>query len=254
MHTNLHCHTWRCNHAQPDERAYVERAIEGGMKTLGFSDHTPYPTLHSGFRMEMGQFEDYVNTVLTLKEEYKNDIKILLGLEVEYYPALFGQLLDFLKDYPVEYMLLGQHFIGNEVGMHYSGNPTIVDGYLRMYCNQVIEAFDTGCFTYLAHPDLFYYRGDKETYQKEMKRICIAAKEKNIPLEINFLGLMDGRNYPNPLFWELAGEVGNEVIFGCDAHRPTDTWQPEAEKRAMEEFVHKYGLKLIESCELVPVR
>lgn len=43
MIANYHTHTWRCNHAVGTEREYVERAIEGGLKILGFSDHTPMP-------------------------------------------------------------------------------------------------------------------------------------------------------------------------------------------------------------------
>lgn len=37
MIANYHTHTWRCRHADGTEREYVERAIEGGLKILGFS-------------------------------------------------------------------------------------------------------------------------------------------------------------------------------------------------------------------------
>ncbi len=43
MLCNLHTHTWRCHHATGTERAYVEAAIQGDIKILGFSDHTPMP-------------------------------------------------------------------------------------------------------------------------------------------------------------------------------------------------------------------
>lgn len=43
MIANYHTHTWRCGHAFGDEREYVENAIVGGLKILGFSDHTPMP-------------------------------------------------------------------------------------------------------------------------------------------------------------------------------------------------------------------
>ena len=43
MIANYHTHTWRCRYANGTEREYVERAIEGGLKILGFSDHSPYP-------------------------------------------------------------------------------------------------------------------------------------------------------------------------------------------------------------------
>lgn len=39
---NFHTHTFRCHHAVGQDREYVEKAIEQGIKTLGFSDHSPY--------------------------------------------------------------------------------------------------------------------------------------------------------------------------------------------------------------------
>ena len=39
---NYHTHTVRCRHASGTDREYVEKAIEGGIKTLGISDHAPY--------------------------------------------------------------------------------------------------------------------------------------------------------------------------------------------------------------------
>ena len=56
MKYNLHTHTIRCNHAQGDDREYVESAIMAGIKVLGFSDHCPqfFPNTdyYSNFRMK----------------------------------------------------------------------------------------------------------------------------------------------------------------------------------------------------------
>ena len=42
MIANYHTHTFRCGHAEGNERDYAENASRAGLKTLGFSDHTPY--------------------------------------------------------------------------------------------------------------------------------------------------------------------------------------------------------------------
>lgn len=100
MIANYHTHTWRCRHADGTEREYVERAIEGGLKILGFSDHSPYPFpegYDSGMRMRLDQVEGYVDTVLALKKEYDKDIEIHLGLETEYFPRFWDQLIDFCR-------------------------------------------------------------------------------------------------------------------------------------------------------------
>lgn len=253
MKANYHTHTWRCMHAVGEEKEYVERAIEGGLQILGFSDHTPYPfpdNYVSGMRMRMDQLEDYVDTVLSLKAEYRNEIEIHLGLEVEYYPAYFPQLLDVIADYPVEYFLLAQHHLGNEMNDFYSGSETKNPEHLERYVNQVKEAMSTGCFTYLAHPDLIHFTGEKALYEDRMRELCRCAKAQDLPLEINFLGIGDGRHYPNEAFWKIAGEEHCKVIYGADAHKPEAVFCPQVRKKA-DQLVEKYGLLLTET---VPLR
>ena len=45
-------------------------------------------------------------------------------------------------------------------------------------------------------------------------------KELDVPVEFNFLGFSDKRNYPNDDFWKIAAKVGNRVVIGLDAHQP----------------------------------
>lgn len=254
MIANYHTHTWRCLHASGTEREYVENAIRGGLRILGFSDHTPmpYPDGYvSNVKMLPDQLEDYVDTVLKLKQEYRNDIEIRLGLEVEYYPALFEALLELVRPYPMEYFLLAQHYLGNEIGEPYCGAPTDSPEILSRYCRQSLEALRTGRFTYFAHPDLIHFTGDEALYEASMREICLAAKELDIPLEINFLGIWDGRNYPDPRFWKMAGEVGNTVVFGADAHQPDKVYNPRALEKA-EAMVKTYGLNLADTVKLRP--
>lgn len=253
MIANYHTHTWRCNHAEHNERAYIERAIGGGLKILGFADHTPYPFPEghdSFFRMEVGQLENYVTTLSALKKEYEKDIEIHIGLEAEYYPKYFGQLQDLIKDYPIEYMILAQHFINNEIGETYSASRTYSKKRFERYCDQAIEAMETGYFTYFAHPDIFNFKGPKAIYQDGMRRVCRCAKKMNIPLEINFLGLMEKRNYPTRRFWEIAGQEKNQVIFGSDAHKAKYVVSEKAVEKATRRLVDRYQLDLVETVEL----
>ena len=41
MDYNYHTHTARCGHAVGEDEEYVKRAIECGIKYMGFSDHAP---------------------------------------------------------------------------------------------------------------------------------------------------------------------------------------------------------------------
>ena len=125
MDFNYHTHTKRCKHAQGEDREYVEQAIQSGLKILGFSDHAPYrfqdPDYCSGHRMRTEQLQEYAESVRALQKEYANDIRILLGFELEYYPNLHAQEMAFLKTENPDYVIMGQHYLGTELDQPYSG-------------------------------------------------------------------------------------------------------------------------------------
>lgn len=257
MIANYHTHTRRCHHATGEDRQYVEMAIEKGLKILGFSDHTPYfydGDYVSGIRMLPQEVEGYTESILKLKEEYKDQIEIYLGFETEYYPRYFDRLLQLYAQYPIDYIILGQHFLNNEIGEIYTARPDPSKDRIDRYADQVIEAIHTGCFTYLAHPDLCLYEGDHERYQKAMRRICREAKAADLPLEINLLGMRTFREYPRKDFFAIAAECGCKVVLGSDAHHPEDVTDPESEQKALD-WVRELGLSLCETVELhSPVR
>lgn len=252
MIANYHTHTPRCHHATGVETEYARCAVAAGLKKLGFSDHTPYPFPKehvSGFRMGLEELADYAAAVRAVQQYYDGQLEIFLGVEAEYYPKYFEELLPILLDHGVEYMLLGQHFLYNETEGIGSIGPTADPALLRQYCNQTIDAMYTGQFTYFAHPDLMHFVGDDAIYRREILRLCRTAKQCRIPLEINLLGLAGGRHYPNRRFWELAAEEGCPVVLGCDAHRP-DALLDAAQERRARELVCSLGLELLEDIPL----
>ncbi len=247
MYANYHTHTIRCHHAEGTEREYIIQGLERGLKILGFSDHSPqvFDNYVSWFRMLPGQLEDYVMTLHSLKEEYAGRIEILIGLEVEYYPLYFNRLLDLIRPYHLDYLILGQHFLGNESdGLPGCVEQTEEERDLERYVKQTIEALETGVFSHFAHPDILNYTGDRRIYRKWFEKLCVRAKELNIPLEMNMLGYVTGRHYPNELFFQIVRDVENEVILGCDAHSPGRVADPEEVNRCMH-FLHQCGIKKV---------
>lgn len=256
MIANYHTHTPRCNHASGSAEDYVTTAIGQGLKILGFSDHAPYvfpEGYYSNFRMKMDQLDSYIDEVLAVREKYADVLQIPLGLEMEYYPATFSETVAILRDKPMDYLILGQHFLGNEMGEHYNGAPTEDASLLVRYCDQVIEAMHTGLYTYFAHPDLCNFRGEREVYRAQMRRVCAAANECGMPVEINLLGLADGRHYPNRLFWEVAAEESCQVVLGRDAHQPEALKDTATEEKARK-MAAELGLRLVDTVALRPIR
>lgn len=255
MKANYHTHTHRCNHAIGTEEEYITHAIARGLDTLGFSDHTPYFFIgdyYSRFRMRPEQLSSYVNTLTALKQKYSNQLQLHIGLEAEYYPAFFRELRAFLRDYPLEYMILGQHFIGDEPHGVYSGTPTVDRDLLKQYCRQVMDAMQTGLFTYFAHPDIVNFTGSERLFRECLREVVREAKSCRVPLEINLLGLMEGRQYPSRRLLEIAAEESCPMILGCDAHEPEALSDLTWEKAALE-LAGEYGISVLERVELKPV-
>ena len=259
---NYHTHTMRCHHASGDEREYIERAIRSGIRTLGFSDHAPQlfdGGYVSGFRMLPEQTEEYVSTLCALREEYRSDIQILIGYEMEYYPRYFEQSLAAICRYPVDYLIVGQHFLENENPLvrargggsdEYSGGMHAEQWKLDAYVDRMLGAIGSGVYSCLAHPDLFRWAGDPALYHEGMLRMCRAARDARIPLELNLLGIIDNRWYPNEAFWRIAGEAGCEAIIGCDAHTPDALYLPQAVEQARD-IAQRCGVVLRDTLALV---
>lgn len=236
MYANYHTHSVLCGHASGDMEDYVKAGIRNGLKILGFSDHVPMPFSNghrSTFRMGVDKTEIYVNRILELKEKYKDDIQILIGYEAEYYPAEFENMLKNILQYPVDYLIQGQHFSGNEYdGISNMRLNTRED--LKKLVDTYITSMDTGVFSYIAHPDLLPYEG--EGYDEEIRRMLRHAVKTDTPVEYNMLGMEEGRFYPHRRFFELVKEEGAKVVLGCDAHQVDRVANPLFVERAEKEL------------------
>lgn len=221
MNSNFHTHTTRCHHAIGSESEYIEAAIKNGIKKLGFSDHSPYffeGNYYSNFRMTPDESFEYAEKIRSLQREYAGKIEIFLGFEAEYYPKTFNKLLRLYEQIKPDYVILGQHALNNEYDGMFSTTPTVSEDDLLKYVDQVTEAIDTGVFSYVAHPDVINFKGDRKIFEKHFKKLCLKARDANLPLEVNFLGISDKRHYPSERFLQCAKECGNDLIFGIDAH------------------------------------
>ena len=255
MEANYHTHTVRCHHAEGTEREYIQQAVYRKLKVLGFSDHSPqvFDGFVSGCRMLPEQLEDYVQTLRALKEEYAGRVDVLIGLEAEYYPRYFERLMRLIRPFALDYLILGQHFLGNESdGAQAATRPTADERVLERYVKQTIEAMETGVFSCFAHPDCCNFTGEAKIYRRWYEKLCLRAKELDIPLEMNMLGFVTNRHYPSARFFEVVAEVGNEVILGCDAHAPGRVADP-AEIDRCEAFLRRCGIeRTVNRLRLIP--
>ncbi len=244
----FHTHTSRCGHATGADEEYVLKAIENGIKVMGFSDHVMVPGQHlPHIKGDYYELDGYIDSVLSLREKYKGKIEILLAFECEYSPLLHDYYKSLLEEKGFDYLILGQHFHVNEdmSASFYFHRPLGIERYV----DDLIEGINSGLFKYVAHPDLFVVDHPEwdETDEKAARRILVAAKKAGIPIEINVNGRYrvlrsDERHYPDEGFWEKAAEYDIPVYIGYDAHAPEHFDRPDDEQL---EIVRKYGLRLL---------
>ena len=94
MKANYHTHLKLCGHAEGMSADYVQLALENGFEIIGISDHGPIkPEFMSekdfifNWLDRQMTYEDFLNIYLPdclkIKEEYKDKIKVLIGVEIE---------------------------------------------------------------------------------------------------------------------------------------------------------------------------
>lgn len=237
IYSNYHTHTFRCGHAlENKDEEYVLKAIELGYKNLGFSDHGPFKNIiDPGMRMDFENgFKDYLSSLLSLKEKYKNKINLYIGLELEYIKERDSYYKELFDVYHLDYLIIGQHMkydLDGKKEFYFKKDNRISD-YIK-YKNDLIDGINSGYFAYVCHPDLFFNHINKITPEIDsiIDEICLTALRKNIPLEININGETNNKfnalkkgnlHYPSIYFFTRANELGNKFIFGVDAHAPFD--------------------------------
>ena len=250
---NLHTHTVRCGHASGTDREYIEAAIAAGYREIGFSDHS-YLKLDEYaagiFCPDEKTAEDYVRSIRALREEYKDRITIHLGMEMEYVGKCFDEMLAYYRDLGIEYFILGQHIAYRDDGSEvYAGMPNDSLRSFDRYMDDCLEGMSTGAFTYLAHPDLLKYTGDRTVYRDRAAAFAEKLVGNQVQLEYNRLGFFETRNYPDPDFWPLVSELDIPVIWGLDAHFPRQIGDLDVQKKA-QAFSEKNSLRLIQTLDL----
>ncbi len=226
---NYHTHTYRCGHATGTDEEYVQYAIKAGYKTLGFSDHAPYEGLPlPRVRMNCEELDEYIASIKALKEKYKDQIDIKIGLETEFFPEYLDNRKEMLTK--LDYLILGQHSLSPHFEMSYFSENT--DEEILAYADLACQGMETGIFLYLAHPDVYMYKQARfnDVCKEAAKRILETAAKTDTPLEVNLQGVYRGKrlygggkyeyNYPHKDFWRMAAKYPVRCLLGTDAHSP----------------------------------
>lgn len=172
-----HTHTEFCPHGSK-EKTYlmIEKAIAKKFTHYSITEHTPLPaellsqkSTHADSAIKLSQLATYWEHISNLKKKYKNEIKIIGSIELDYLVGFEDYTQQFLTKYQAQLdeVVLSLHFL-----------PTNNDTKLLKLIDQSRNAFEVN-FNYLKIEDLYklYWHTVLRMVSKEWnfkKRIRIA--------------------------------------------------------------------------------
>lgn len=240
-----HTHTFRCHHASGDVVDYARAAAAAGLTILGASDHTPVPDGRwADVRMHLDELPDYEAAVAQARVAVPS-VRMLLGMECDIRPEYFGWYRDTFLARDYDYLIASIHYLdrdGVEVSAFGGCRGATA---LRDWTKQALAAIDSGLFAFMAHPDNIAC--GKAVWTSEIAAaaadVCVAAAARNLPLELNSLGLRERRGYPWRPFWECVATHGCSVVLSTDAHHAKDTAHGLAD---LANLASGLGLRVVE--------
>lgn len=229
-------HTLFDGRGEPE--AFVVRAIEQGFTAFGFSEHMPPPDPYTytdfpTFDEARHLFDGYVEEILRLKSAYRDELAILVGIEIEYLPDKESVITDFLNTYPFDYTVGSVHFIGThtfdfskeayDTGVQAFGG---MDPWVEEYYRLVRSLLSMGVTDVLGHLDIIkiFADGDyrSERVQAAERETLEAALRAGVILDVNARGLIKAcaEVYPGPELLADAQRMGVPATLGDDSHSP----------------------------------
>ena len=127
---NYHTHTTYCDGKDTPEEMILA-AIDKGLRTLGFSGHSPL--FSEDWCMTKESVREYYEELTTLKEKYKDKIEILIGLEQDILseePELpFDYIIGSVHALPVKGGLVpvdeSLEMLEGDINKHFGGNSLL---------------------------------------------------------------------------------------------------------------------------------
>ena len=235
MLQNLHTHCRFCDGRDTAEEM-IERAIELGFDSLGFSSHAQ-TEIHSG--CEIKDVDEYFNTISALKKKYEGQIKILLGCELDYYSPGYMPQMDF--DYTIGSVHFAKLPDGRRVTYDHSydwakghlDRDLGGDGlaYARLYFEAVADLpRQLGDFDIVGHFDLLtkyseqhpeFIDVDSKAYRNIALEALHAIREKKEIFEVNTGAISRGYRvtpYPAPFILDEMRRLDCKLVLSSDCH------------------------------------
>lgn len=243
MITNYHTHTRWCRHGEGEIEDFIEEAVRHHLEEIAMTEHVPHADNLDPKRMRFEEFPAYNKALDSAVSAYCGKIRVIKGMECEYYPEEMDWYRTLREQYGYEIMILGQHKCGDR--RQYDSFRKKGPEELKLYGETVCLGLETGFFTFLAHPDVAlngYEPGWDKTAETVMRDIFQICQDREIPVEINANGFRQHRAYPNEHALLLSKEYRLTYLISADAHEPRYLIAPVLK---LEQYVRSLGIEIM---------
>ncbi|MHA1769275.1 MAG: histidinol-phosphatase HisJ family protein [Candidatus Thorarchaeota archaeon] len=225
---------------------HCRAALEAGLKEIVFTTHLDADRIGDDhwFRVrgkrvdvtDLCALQDYETTVRDAGDRYSEDgLTVLLGIEVDYYEGVEGDLPEQFYSTDFDIILGSVHMIDHVAISAGDRASAIFDRYTlddlgRTYFNTLFDAIDADLFDMLAHLDLYrrfgerYYGEDaRHLWKSYLDGLADRMKRKRVGFEINTSPWRRGGNesMPSRELTKALFDTGiRSVTVGSDAHTP----------------------------------
>lgn len=237
--SNLHAHTKYCD-GKNDAEEYIIEAISQGFKSVGLSGHS-YMYFDEPACMSQEGTLKYVDELKMLKEKYKNQIEVYVGIEADYYSG-YNKLID--KNFGFEYRIGSVHYVKSKINDTYycvDNTPKLleqaiseydngdVSTFICAYYDNIIDMIITQKPDILGHLDLpkkfnkdyKYFDESSDWYTTKIDEVLNIIKENGTIVELNTGGISRGyisEPYPSKDILRKIKQLGIPVTISSDAH------------------------------------
>lgn len=237
-----------CDHARGDLADIVAAYHAAGFECVGLTEHMPplddvwlYPDevgLGRTAAWMQDRFARYVAEAGRLRDAYENRMRILVGMESEWYPGCGGWVARLRETHGLDYVVGSVHHVGGECvdfsRQDYERIAGRFGGLVRMYAAyfdaqldmmQAVKPEVVGHFDLIRLHDPHYPQtlAEPEIWSRIMRNLEW-VRDAGAILDINARALLKGRDEPYvcaPIL-DAAARLGIGVAYGDDAHGVAD--------------------------------
>ena len=231
---DYHMHTtYSDGTGSPEEM--ILKAIELGLEEVGISDHS-WTSFDDSCNMRRDEIESYHRELDSLKEKYKGKIKVLKGIEQDFYSELPAEGYDYVIG-SVHYLKIEDEYITVDwlpemltgAADKYFGGDML--SLCELYFDTVSGVVEKTGADIIGHFDLISKLNEKYAlfdasdprYVSAWKKALDKLLETGVPFEINTGALSRGyRTFPYPSLEQInyIKERGGALLLSSDAHTP----------------------------------